>query len=160
MNQGIRGCMSKPTSVDMAISPATLLEACMERLRARQHDIPEYASPAETIAALCRRLIAAEAKTSSSEVVQRLGDWLAGDRRRSCSVNHYADNALGQVLSLRLTPGLVVVGRLPTLDEAAVFHPGRFLGWESRNATVDELIVHGLDLWSDLYLESKEDARA
>jgi len=160
MNQGIRGHMSKPTSVDMAISPANLLTACEERLRAGQHDLPIYASPAETIAALCRRLIAAEAKAASNEAVRRLGDWLAGDRRRSCSVDHCADNDLGQVFVLRLIPGLVVVGRLPTPGEAAVFHPGRFLGWKTRNATPDELIAHGLGLWSDLYLDRKETARA
>lgn len=57
----------QPTVEDLALDPGELLDVCLKRLAAGWDDLPMHASPGRTIAALCRRLLAAETKLAKRD---------------------------------------------------------------------------------------------
>ena len=63
------------TVEDLSLDPRNLLKACEERLRHGWEDLPLGASPARTIAGLCRRLIDAERTSAAAKnILARLCD--------------------------------------------------------------------------------------
>lgn len=170
----------EPTAEDLSLDPAGMLKTCKDRLRHGWHDLPMFSSACATIAALCRRLIAAEAEVArlrqqveghceriaaASEVIARnaersplarLEAWQAADAERWLTIN--SDGVWWVELCDAEDRRVEAFG---CHDEEPEM-PNRlsrgttYVGTSERLATLAECIDAALTLWERLYDQGDE----
>lgn len=166
-----------PTAEDMTLDPARLLAVCSERIRRGWTDLPMFADPNRTIAALCRRLLATQAENerlrrqieghceriaAASEVIAknaerspllRLGAWLETPARRAKFASVEGQPAwlhLEQAGGTRYMDVVVYAG----CGESGLRN--FYAGTAERNATPAEMLAVALTEWESLYGEKKD----